>query len=95
MFKKCLTALGITAGALILGSCGGSGDTYTIFLYQENVVYDENMPVFQRANEYAGIELEGILQTYDTNYDSVYTLQAADIDLVVNDQDTIEASALR
>ncbi len=95
MFKKCLTALGITAGALILGSCGGGGDTYTIFLYQENVVYDENMPVFQRANEYAGIELEGILQTYDTNYDSVYTLQAADIDLVVNDQDTIEASALR
>ena len=29
------------------------------------------MPVFQKANEYAGIKLTGVLQKYETNYDPI------------------------
>ncbi len=94
MIKKLLTGLAASVGVLTLSACGGSSDTYTIFLYQENTVYSDTMPVFQRANDYAGIELEGVLQRYDSNYDSIYALDGKNADIVVNDQDTIEATAL-
>ena len=92
--KKLLT-LGLL-GASVFGfaSCGSSSEL-SIFLYQEDVIYDAEMPVFQNANEYAGLELEGLLQKYDSNYDSIYTLRGKNANIVVNDQDTIEATALK
>ena len=94
--KKILSAGLVATSALALASCGGGGtSTLSIFMYQEGFVYNEDMVVFQKANEYAGVELEGFLDTYITNYDSVYNLNAAKINLVVNDQDTIEATALQ
>lgn len=95
MFKKLVMGIAAFTGAFTLASCGGSDSEFTIFLYQEGVVYSDTMPVFQRANEYAGITLEGILQKNDTNYDSIYNLRGKNASIVVNDQDTIEATALR
>ena len=94
--KKILTAALLGASALSLASCGGnsSTDTFKIFLYQEDVKFNEDMDVFKAANEYAGIKLEGELQKYDTNYDTIYNLRGKKCHLVVNDQDTIEATAL-
>ena len=80
--KKILSAGLVASSALALGSCGGTSNL-TIFMYQEGFVYNENMAVFQKANEAAGIELEGFLDTYNTNYDSIYNLNAAEINLVV------------
>lgn len=85
----------LAASAITLASCGGSGSELTIFLYQDGHIYNSEMPVYQRANEYADIKLEGVLQKYDTNYDSIYNLRGKDANLVVNDQDTIEATALK
>lgn len=93
MKKKLLAAALITTSALSLASCGGSSEL-SIFLYQENYIYSSDMEVFQKANEYAGVELEGVLQKYDSNYNSIYTLRGKNANLVVNDQDTIEATAL-
>lgn len=93
--KKAL-GLGLAAlSGLSLASCGDSTSELTIFLYQESVIYDENMEVFQKANEYAGIELDGVLQKYDSDYDTLYNLKGKEANLVVNDQDTIEATALK
>ncbi len=95
-FKKTLFSAALLATSLAtLASCGGGSSELTIFLYQEDYIYNENMVVYQKANEYAGVELEGILQKYDTNYDSIYNLRGKDANLVVNDQDTIEATALK
>lgn len=85
----------LAASAITLASCGGSGSELTIFLYQDGHIYNSEMPVYQKANEYADIKLEGVLQKYDTNYDSIYNLRGKDANLVVNDQDTIEATALK
>lgn len=93
MKKKLLAAL-LTTSALTLASCGGSGSQLTIFLYQENYIYKSDMPVFQQANEYADVELKGVLGKYDSNYNTIYNLDGKKANLVVNDQDTIEATAL-
>ncbi len=45
------------------------------FLHQDGQIYNSDMAVYQRANEYADITLEGVLQKYDTNYDSIYNLR--------------------
>lgn len=95
MKKLLMMLMLIVTSVLTLASCGGKGDEMTIFLYQENYIYKSDMPVFQKANEYAGIELKGVLQKYDTNYDTIYNLRGKDANLVVNDQDTIEATALK
>lgn len=95
MKKKLLMTTLLAASAITLASCGGSGSELTIFLYQDGHIYNSEMPVYQRANEYADIKLEGVLQKYDTNYDSIYNLRGKDANLVVNDQDTIEATALK
>lgn len=95
MFKKLGIGLTALAGVATLTSCGNKSGNYEIFLHQEGVVYNADMPVFQKANEYAGITLDGVLQNSDTNYDSIYTLYGKDASIVVNDQDTIEATALR
>ena len=93
--KKILSAGLVATSALALASCGGGTSNLSIFMYQEGFVYSEDMVVFQKANEYAGVELEGFLDTYSTNYGSIYNLNASKINLVVNDQDTIEATALQ
>lgn len=95
MKKKLLMTTLLAASAITLASCGGSGSELTIFLYQDGHIYNSEMPVYQKANEYADIKLEGVLQKYDTNYDSIYNLRGKDANLVVNDQDTIEATALK
>lgn len=87
--------LGMITSLLILAGCGSSSAKLSIFLYQENYIYSDDMEVYQKANEYAGVELEGVLQKYDTNYDNIYNLRGKDANLVVNDQDTIEATALK
>lgn len=79
---------------------GGGGNNsnrkeFTIFLQQDGVIYRSDMPVFQQANDYAEIKLTGVLQKYDTNYDTIFNLRGKNANLVVNDQDTIEAYALR
>ncbi len=94
MKKLLLMILLMVTSILTLASCGG-GNELTIYLYQDNVIYRSDMPVFQKANEYAGIKLTGVLQKYDTNYDTIYNLRGKDANLVVNDQDTIEATALK
>ena len=96
-FTKRLIATGLAAVSVLgVASCGGgSSSELSIFLYQEDVVYNADMPVFKNANEYAGIELEGVLQKYDSNFDSIYTLRGKNANIVVNDQDTIEATALK
>lgn len=95
MKKKILAAI-LATSAVTLASCGGGGSSsdLSIFLYQENYIYSSDMVVFQKANEHAGITLKGILQKYESNYDSAYTLRGKNANLVVNDQDTIEATAL-
>ena len=95
MKKKILTTALLAASVMTLTSCGGSGSELTIFLHQDGQIYNSDMAVYQRANEYADITLEGVLQKYDTNYDSIYNLRGKDANLVVNDQDTIEATALK
>ncbi|MCM1130434.1 MAG: hypothetical protein NC310_00875 [Roseburia sp.] len=94
MKKLLLMIVLIATSILTLTSCGGS-DELTIFLYQDNFIYRSDMEVFKKANEYAGIELTGVLQKYDSNYDTIYNLRGKDANLVVNDQDTIEATALK
>jgi len=80
----------------VLASCSkSSGDSeYTIFLYHEDIVYDEDMPVFELANEYANITLEGFLQRYDSDYRNRFTTGGYKADLVSYDQDTIESYGL-
>ncbi len=96
MNKKIAMGIGVGLCALTLAACGGgSTGEYTIFLYQEGVVYDSSMPVFEAANEYANITLSGILQKSDTSYDTIYQLRGKTASLVTYDQDTIEATALR
>lgn len=95
MKKKLLTTVILAASAMTLASCRGSSDELSIFLYQDGYIYNSDMPVYQKANEYADITLKGVLQKYDTNYDSIYNLRGKDANLVVNDQDTIEATALK
>ena len=93
--KKLLLMIALLATSILtLASCGGSSEL-TIFLYQDNYIYRSDMPVFQKANEYAGIELTGVLQKYDSNYSTIYNLRGKDANLVVHDQDTIEATALK
>lgn len=94
MVKKLMIGVVAASAALTLASCNKNGGDFTIFLYQENTVYDEDMPVFKRANEYAEINLEGVLQKYDSNYDNIYTTEGKNASIVVNDQDTIESTAL-
>ena len=94
MKKLLLTTALVATSIFTLSSCGGS-EELTIFLHQDGVIYNSDMPVFQKANEYAGIELTGVLQKYDSNYDTIYNLRGKDANLVVNDQDTIEATALK
>lgn len=96
-FTKKLIATGLLAtSVLAAASCdGGDKSELQIFLYQENVVYNADMPVFKNANEYAGIKLEGLLQKYDSNYDNIYALRGKNANIVVNDQDTIESTALK
>lgn len=77
------------------GGKGGSGNELTIFLQQDGVIYRSDMPVFKKANEYADIKLSGVLQKFDSNYDTIFNLRGKNANLVVNDQDTIEAYALR
>ncbi|MDE7095674.1 MAG: hypothetical protein K2O23_04215 [Anaeroplasmataceae bacterium] len=93
--KKLLLMIALLATSILtLASCGGSSEL-TIFLYQDSYIYRSDMPVFQKANEYAGIELTGVLQKYDSNYSTIYNLRGKDANLVVHDQDTIEATALK
>ncbi len=66
----------------------------SIFLYQDKYVYQDGMPVFEKANQLAGIELEGFLQKYDSNYKQKFTTGGKDCNIVVIDQDTIESTAL-
>ena len=94
--KKIMAAGLVAAGALSLASCGGSssGDL-TIFLYQEDVKYDSNMLVYQAANEYAGVELTGSIGKYVTSFEQEFNLSGKYSSVVVYDQDSIEAAALR
>ena len=94
MKGKKVLGLGLAAlSGLSLASCGGSSEL-TIFLSQENIKYDENMAVYQNANSYAGVELDGIIAKYATDIDQFYNTEGKYANLVVNDQDTIEATAL-
>ncbi|MBD5390455.1 hypothetical protein HDR67_00365 [bacterium] len=108
--KKFLLMIGLAiCSVFTLASCGGTTDSgdkpggggdknrpeMTIFLHQDGVVYNSDMAVFKQANDYAEIKLSGVLQRYDTNYDTIFNLRGKNANLVVNDQDTIEAYALR
>ncbi len=95
MKKKILATALLATSLVTLASCGGGTSELSIFLYQDGHIYNSDMDVYKKANEYAGISLEGVLQKYDTNYDSIYNLRGKDANLVVNDQDTIEATALK
>ena len=64
--KRLLTAGLIATSVLGAASCGGSSNQLDIFLYQENVAFNANMEVFKRANAYAGVELKGVIQQYDS-----------------------------
>ena len=94
--KTLFSVLLASTAALTLASCNGGGGSsqLSIFLYQENIKYNADMIVYQKANEYAGVELKGVLQKYDSNYDTIYNLKGKNANVVVNDQDTIEATAL-
>ena len=63
MKKKILTTALLAASVMTLTSCGGSGSELTIFLHQDGQIYNSDMAVYQRANEYADITLEGVLQS--------------------------------
>ena len=103
--KKLLTAGLLTATVFGIASCGKKKNepivnedgttTLTIFLYQEDVPYNSDMPVFKNANKYANLTLNGVIQPSDSNYDSIFTLRGKKANIVVNDQDTIEATALK
>lgn len=91
--KKTILLVLVLSTAFLLTACGGkkSSDNFSIFLYQEQVVYDEDMAVFKKVNEEIGIELEGFLQRYDSNYRSRFTTGGYRSNLVIYDQDTIES----
>ncbi len=93
--KKLLGAGLLATSALSLASCGGSSSELTIFLFQEDVKYNENMLVYQQANEYAGVQLKGAIGKYVTNLEQEFNLSGKYASVVVYDQDSIEAAALR
>ena len=74
--KTLFSALLASTAALTLASCNGGGGSsqLSIFLYQENIKYNADMIVYQKANEYAGVELKGVLQKYDSNYDKIFKM---------------------
>jgi putative aldouronate transport system substrate-binding protein len=91
MKKSLLIAITLSLTLLLAGCGKDKSSTLSIFLYQEQVVYDEDMAVFKNVNEKIGIELEGFLQPYDSNYRSRFTTGGYRSNLVIYDQDTIES----
>ncbi|WP_025725150.1 hypothetical protein [Acholeplasma granularum] len=91
--KKIFSLISVIILAFILVACGGGnkkGDL-TIFLYQEQVVYNKDMPVFKTVNDQLGINLRGYLQRYDSDYRNRFTTGGFRSNLVIYDQDTIES----
>ncbi len=93
MKKIIVVALSLVS-LFALTACGSSSSDLTIFLYQDGIIYNEDMRVFKLANEYAEVELSGVLQKSDTNYDTIFNLNVGEISLAVNAQETIEEFAL-
>ena len=94
--KKIFAAGLVAASAFSLASCQTTQSSdLTIFLFQEDVKYNENMLVYKKANEYAGVNLTGAIGKYVSNLEQEFNLSGKYASVVVYDQDSIEAAALK
>lgn len=95
--KKLLTTIMLFAFLFIFTACVGDQSTsskLTIFLYQEQIVYNENMEVFKYVNNKFDVNLVGYLQKYDSDFKNKFTTGGYKSNLVSYDQDTIESYGL-